>query len=539
MKQRRVALRHIIKFWTLLLLWSALLSPTTSAQEPVAQAQQMSLERPNIVLILADDLGYSDISPYGATRIETPTLQRLAEGGMRLTQMTNTSKCFPSRAELLTGAYAQQASMHDEPGHFENTVMFGEVLQRAGYHTVFVGKHHGTDNPYRWGFDHYWGLRDGAANYFNPGRKRPFDGESAQKESHYPRTFVFDDSVAAPYTPERGYYSTDTWTRWALDLLKEEESNEQPFFLYLAYQAPHDPLQAPPEAIQRYEGAFDDGYAAVRQARYERLTRQIGPVDEETYPLSEPTHRDWSSLSDSAKADQARRMEVYAAMINRMDENIGRVVDYLEQSGELKNTLILFASDNGANPKTVKIGKGPIGSMSRYASLKEDWANVGNTPFRYYKNYSYQGGVATPFIAYWPGVIEPGSTSNYVSRFLDVMPTLVDIAGATYPEQYKGDPVVDMQGRSLVPVFKGKQEARREGPLYWKWSDGRAVYRDGWKLVEEGDRGWELYDLFEDRTETNNLAAERPSLVEDLARSWQQWYEGTARYRNTDVSGSK
>ena len=531
--------RASISCYTLLFIWALLLAslagPAASAQETSRDTSRArpNGERPNIVVILADDLGYSDISPYGA-EIETPHLQRLAEGGMRFTQMSNTSKCFTTRAQLLAGAYAQQVGMSDGPGRFENAVMIGEVLRRVGYRTLFVGKHHGTDNPYRWGFDHYYGLRDGAANYFNPGERHPFDpGPPAQKGGHYPRTFVFDDSVAAPYTPKRGYYSTDTWTTWALDLLKEYEDEKQPFFLYLSYQAPHDPLQAPPETIEKYDGAYDEGYTATRQARYERLV-ESGLISAETYPLSAPTHRAWDSLSDSARVDQARRMEVYAAMIDRMDQNIGRVMDYLEARGELENTLVLFASDNGASAEVVKIGEGPIGTMTRWASLGEDWANVSNTPFRYYKNYSYQGGVATPFIAHWPGLIEAGSRSDYVARLLDVMPTLMEISGATYPEAYRGEPVAEMQGQSLVPVFAGDQKRRRAGPLYWKWADGRAVYRDGWKLVEEKGREWELYDLYGDRSETRDLAPRSAPLVEDLARSWERWHESTAPHRTPE-----
>jgi arylsulfatase len=485
------------------------------------------------VFILADDLGYSDISPYGAVEIETPHLQRLADRGMRLTQMHNTSKCFTSRAELLTGIYAQQSHMHDTDGAFEHSVMLGEVLKQVGYRTLFVGKHHSTDNPINWGFDHYWGLREGAANYFNPGERRSFDpGDPAQKEWAYPRPFVFDDSVAAPFTPEKGYYSTDTWTTWALDLLRQYEEEENPFFLYLSYQAPHDPLQAPSETIEKYEGKFDEGYSAIRQDRYEQQV-QSGLLDKGTYPLSEPTHRDWDTLSTAERQDQARRMEVYAAMIDRMDQNIGRVVDYLERRGELQNTLVIFASDNGASAEVVQIGDGPIGSVTRWASLKADWANVANTPFRYYKNDSYQGGVATPFIVHWPDVIEPGSRSEAIAKFIDVMPTLVDITGATYPETYKGEPVVDMQGRSLLPVFRGRPFDRK-GPLFNKWDDGQAVYRDGWKLVKEGEQRWELYNLLEDRSETRNRAPARPELVEELSTLWGEWYEDTARYRDPD-----
>jgi len=490
--------------------------------------------RPNVVLILADDLGYSDISPYGS-EIETPHLQRLVEGGMRFTLMHNTSKCFPSRAELLTGTYAQQSHMHDSPGAFENSVMLGEVLDRVGYRTLYVGKHHGTDNPSNWGFDHYWGLRDGAANYFNPGEKRPSDpGEPAQKDWAYPRTFLFDDSTAAPFTPEEGYYSTDTWTDWSLELLRRYEQEENPFFLYLSYQAPHDPLQAPQETIEKYEGQYDEGYGAIREARYERLVGS-GLIDEETFPLSEPTHRDWDSLSTVEKEDQARRMAVYAAMIDRMDQNIGRLIDYLEKRGELENTIILFASDNGASAEVVTMeDSGPIGSVTRWASLGEDWANVGNTPFRRYKNDSYQGGVATPLIVHWPAVVEAGATTNHVGKFIDVMPTLVDVTGATYPDTYEGDSVVAMQGQSLRPILEGEQR-RRAGPIFNEFGGGKSIYRDGWKLVQprDGDE-WELYHLREDRSETNDLSDERPDLVEDLSDRWHTWYDRTGQYRSPE-----
>ena len=492
-------------------------------------------ERPNVLIILADDLGYSDTSPYGS-EIETPHLQELAEGGMRFTQMTNTSKCFPSRAELLTGVYAQQADMHDDPGRFHNSVMLGEVLKRAGYRTLFVGKHHGTDNPYRWGFDHYWGLRDGAANYFNPGERRPSDpGPPAQKDWAYPRTFVFDDSVAAPFTPDTSYYGTDTWTDWSLELLRRYEGESKPFFLYLSYQAPHDPLQAPESVIEEYEGRYDEGYAAIRKARYERQI-ESGLIDPERYPLSEATHRDWEDLSPAEREDQARRMEVYAAMIDRMDRNIGRIIDYLKARGEFENTLIFFASDNGASAEVVQIGDGPIGSVHRWASLEEDWANVGNTPFRYYKNYTYQGGVATPFIAHWPDQIEPGSQTPVMARFTDIMPTLVDLTGADYPDTYKGEEVVEMQGRSLVPVLRGAS-IDRTGPIYWKWADSRAIWANGWKLVDHGEMGWRLFDLSGDRTETENLRAEHPDRVDSLRSAWENWYEGTASFR-TDTTDS-
>lgn len=476
--------------------------------------------RPNIVFILADDMGYSDIGAYGS-EIETPNLDRLAHNGIRFTQMHNTSKCFPSRAVLLTGQYAQQVGMSESPGDFEQAVMFGEVLSRADYTTLFVGKHHSTDNPYEWGFDHYWGLRDGAANYFNPGEQRPEDpGPPAQKQGFYPRTFAFDDSLAEPYTPPADYYGTDTWTDWALELLGRYEEDPRPFMLYLSYQAPHDPLQAPREDIEKYEGVYEVGYEKIVEARYERQ-QEMGLLDDR-YPRSEPTYRSWNNLDDSTRADQVRRMQVYAAMIDRLDQNIGRLLDYLEERGELDNTLLMFASDNGASSEVVQIGEGPIGSMTRWASLKEDWANVANTPFRLYKNYSHEGGTATPFIVHWPEVIpEGGRIDHSLLHFIDIMPTLIELSGATYPEEYRDEQVPPLEGISLVPLFTG-DSLHRNQPLYYDWADGRAIQTEKWKLVSRGDE-WELYDWQTDRTETTNLAGEYPDIADQLQAQWQEW----------------
>lgn len=476
--------------------------------------------RPNIVLILADDLGYSDIGAYGS-EIETPNLDRLAENGIRFTQMHNTSKCFPSRASLLTGQYAQRVGMGESPDSLNNAVMFGEVLKKAGYTTIFVGKHHGTDNPHEWGFDHYWGLRDGAANYFNPGEKRSFDpGSPAQKESYYPRTFVFDDSIAAPFTPSEDYYGTDTWTDWSIELLEQYEDDDKPFLLYLSYQAPHDPLQAPAEAIAKYEGVYEAGFDAIAARRYQRQM-QMNLFDER-YPRSEPTYRQWETLDDSTKADQVRRMQVYAAMIDRMDQNIGRILEYLEERDELDSTLLIFASDNGASAEVVEIGEGEIGSMTRWSSLKEDWANVANTPFRMFKNYSHEGGTATPFIVHWPDVITEGGQINHsLLHFIDIMPTLVDVSGGTYPEQYKDEKLYPMEGMSLLPLLHGDSIERIES-LYYEWNEGRAVHAENWKLVKWGEE-WELYDRRSDLTETRNLADEYPDTVALLESQWEEW----------------
>ncbi len=486
-----------------------------------------SSERPNIVIVLADDLGYSDIGAYGS-EIDTPNLDRLAKNGMRFTSMHNTSKCFPSRASLLTGVYAPQAEMNSSPDDFsDDVVSFGHVLKQAGYRTLYAGKHHSTTNPYHWGFDHFWGLRDGGGNYFNPGKKRPFDPGPPAKKPNYTRTFAFDDEIKEPYTPEKGYYATDTWTDWALQLLQKYENERRPFLLYMSHYAPHDPLQAPKQTIQKYEGMYDDGFSAIRKARYRRQV-QSGLLDPERFPLSEPTHRNWNNLSPSEKEDQARRMEVYAAMIDRMDQNIGRLINYLKQQNEFKNTLFIFASDNGASAEVVKIGSGPIGSMTRWASLKEDWANVANTPFRYYKNDSYQGGVATPFIVHWPGVVEPGTTTDYISHFIDLMPTLVEVSGADYPEQHDGNEIVPMQGTSLLPVLKG-EDPRREKPIYNSWAGGKYIIKNGWKMVKHSNRNnWELIPFIKNRTETINLIDERPEIAKKLKQEWKRWHKSVS-----------
>lgn len=475
---------------------------------------------PNIVIILADDLGYSDIGAYGS-EISTPNLDRLAENGIRFTQMHNASKCFPSRASLLTGQYAQRVGMGESPGALRNAVMFGEVLKSAGYRTIFVGKHHGTDNPYEWGFDHYYGLRDGAANYYNPGVQRSVDpGLPAQKQWAYPRTFIFDDSLAKPFTPPEEYYATDTWTDWALELLGRYENESNPFLLYLSYQAPHDPLQAPKESVDKYKGVYSAGFDSIATARYERQL-QMGLLDDR-YPRSKPTYRHWVDLDDSTKIDQVRRMQVYAGMIDRLDQNIGRILTYLVERDHLDNTLLMFASDNGASAEVVEIGEGEIGSMTRWASLEEDWANVANTPFRLFKNYSHEGGTATPFIVHWPdGIREGGQINHTLLHFIDIMPTLVELSGARYPETYKNDQLMPMEGISMVPLFNG-ESVQRKKPLFYEWRNSRAVQTENWKLVQQGGE-WELYDRRSDLTETNNLAGQYPDTVNYLESRWQEW----------------
>ncbi len=472
-------------------------------------------------------MGWSDLGCFGS-EIQTPNLDRLAEEGMRLTQFYNTAKCFPSRACLLTGVYAQQCNYHESfRNPITNAVTLGEVLRPAGYRTLFSGKHHGLENPVYRGFDHYYGLKDGCCNYFNPGNQRPGEGAPARKGSpgnKRVREWCIDSVTYSPYTPEyEDFYTTDYFTNYALKWIDEYKNEDKPFFLYLSYTAPHDPLMAWPEDIARYKDVYNEGYEKIRQERYRRQI-DMGLIDER-YILSEPTHKNWEDLHESEKLEQARIMEVYAAMIDCLDQNIGRILDKLKESGKYENTLIMFVSDNGASAEMVRIEDdyGEIGTLTRWASQGECWANVSNTPFRYYKNYSYEGGINSPFIAYWPEVIKPGSISRYPGHFIDFMATLVDITGAEYPEVFNNQKITPMQGKSLLPVFEGEKDDRA-APLFFEWRQGQAVYSEGFKIVRYGlDNPWELYNLRSDPTETLNIATNDPDRVNELARLFSEW----------------
>jgi arylsulfatase len=389
------------------------------------------------------------------------------------------------------------------------------------------------------GFDHYWGMRDGAANHFNPGYQREGEALPAQKRQNQ-RVFCFDAKCVQPFTPDSmDYYTTDTFTDWAVDLLArhENENDQQPFFLYLSYTAPHDPIQAWPKDIAKYEGKYDDGYEAIAEARYERQL-ELGIIDAETHPRSEPMHRSWDELSDEEKADESRVMAVYSAMIDSIDQNLGRLLRHLEETGEQDNTLVMFLSDNGASAEVVDVGDGAIGAIDRWASVGGHWANVSNVPFKSYKNSSFEGGVETPFIVNWPGVVPAGGPVNETSAHLvDIMATLVDITGATYPESSRGESVGAMDGVSLLQAFRsGTME--REKPVFLEWRNGKAIIDGHWKLVlhkvrpQDEKSGlwsfssgeWELYDLSKDRTETSNLADSQPEKLAELKEKYEAWW---------------
>jgi arylsulfatase len=503
-------------------------------------AEGADATRPNVLLVMVDDMGFSDIGPYGS-EVSTPNLDRLAEEGMRFNSFHNTAKCFPTRAALMTGQYAQRVGMSESNLVFKNHVTFGDVLQSVGYKTLMVGKHHALDNPYDMGFDHYWGMRDGAANHFNPGYPRPGEPAPAHKPNRV-RVFCFDARCMAPWTPDsKDYYSTDTFTDWAIDLLgrHESEDDEQPFFMYLSYTAPHDPIQAWPKDIAKYEGKYDVGYEAIAESRYERQL-ELGIIDQDTHKRSAPMHRPWEELNDKEKADQARVMAVYSAMIDSIDQNLGRIFKYLEETGELDNTLVMFLSDNGASAEGNDIGDGEIGAIDRYSAIGGHWANVSNVPFKAYKNSSFEGGTNTPFLVRWPGVVPAGGEVNRTpAHLVDIMATLVDITGAEYPATARGEKVGDMDGISLLPAFRNGT-IERENPIFFEWQNGRAVIDGKWKLVvqklrpkdeESGlwdfsSQQWELYDLSKDSTEINNLAGSHPEKLAELIAKYDAWWAG-------------
>lgn len=478
----------------------------------------------NIILISADDLGWSDIGCYGS-EIKTPNLDKLASQGMRFTQFHNTAKCFPSRACLLTGVYAQDcgySKTHTNP--ITHAVTIGEVLQDNGYLTYWSGKHHGKENPYTRGFDHFYGLKDGCCNYFNPGEQK----EGQKKPAHKAvRQWCIDSVSYYPYTPdEEDYYTTDYFTNHALDFIREGHQKDQPFFLNMAYTAPHDPLMAWPEDIKKYEDIYDVGYQKIREQRYQKQL-SLGLIDE-SYTLSAPTHQAWEKLSSEKQQFEAQKMAVYAAMIDRMDQNIGRLIEELKRLNELQNTLILFVSDNGASSEVVNLkddnDTAVPGSMDRWLSLGKDWANVCNTPFRFYKSYSYEGGINTPLIAWWPEAIEAQSFSQFRGHFIDILPTLIDITGAAYPKTFKGESITPLRGESLLPVFKG-ENVKRETPLFWQWRKGSAMVSNHWKIVKHGPNApWDLYNLSQDPTEKTNLASEHPEKVLELDRLYKTWH---------------
>lgn len=466
-------------------------------------------DRPNIVVVMCDDLGFSDLGCYGG-EIDTPNLDRLAAAGLRFTDFHNNAKCSQTRASLLTGLWHHQSDNLKTPGH----VTLAEVLRSAGYATLMSGKWHVADTPPERGFDRYFGFLSGCINFFT--------GEDWATGENLMR---LDRDVF--HVPD-DFYSTDALTDYALEFLEEASSQDRPFFLYLAHNAPHFPLHAPEKEIAKYRDRYRVGWDEIRRQRHQRL-RQLGIIDE-TWRLSErdPKVGPWSELTTEQIDFLEPMMAVYAAMVDRLDQNIGRLVDYLEEKNELENTLILFFSDNGACPYQ-RLRNDVLLPGGRESDIAYDarWANMCNTPLRLYKQYAHQGGTLTPMIAHWPkGIQARGRLTDFTAHVIDVMPTVVELARTEYPQRFDDHAISPMEGTSLLPAFAGKTE-RGDRPLYWEFNGNHAVRTGSWKLVAERGGAWELYDLSQDRCETHNLVDAHPGKVSRLAQLYDTWADRT------------
>ena len=499
-------------------------------------------ERPNIVLIVADDLGFSDLGCYGG-EIETPNLDRLAGNGLRFTQFYTNAKCAPSRASLLTGLYPAQAT---EGGtgdqlHARSNVTLAEVLRSAGYRTLMSGKwHNGTGDgqrPVSRGFERYWGLISGCSNYFSPGDRRSGEPDPGRKSPGDARPWCDHDTVMHPYTPDApDFYTTDVFTDRAINFLDECGRDEDPFFLYLPHCAPHFPLHAWPDDIAKYRDHYTVGWSEVRRRRYQRLL-ELGLIDPR-WGLSPADHRSNDSYANLGEHG-TEAMAVYAAMVDRLDQNIGRVLDKLRDLGKEENTLVIFLTDNGGCAEEIhNTPHLPPGGLDSYQTVGAAWANASNTPFRLFKDFDHEGGIATPFIVSWPAGIErPGRIlHDEVGHLIDFMPTFVDLANATYPTTYQDREVLPMEGRSFGHLLRGETSIDQERELYWIIGGARAVRKGKWKLVTEGPERvqagipippgkdtWELYDMEADRCELYDLAGRYPERVRDMSAMWEAW----------------
>ena len=496
---------------------------TCAAEPPRAPT---GAPRPNILVILVDDMGFSDIGCYGS-EIPTPNLDRLAAGGLRFTQFYNTGRCCPTRASLLTGLYSHQtgvgAMVNDAgpayPGYRgrlnDTCVTLAEALQPAGYFTAMSGKWHVGQAagvaPWTRGFDR--SLNAAAGGFYQPGHERA-------------KLFLNGEALAED-DPRLGknWYTTDLWTTYGLKFIDEARAAQKPFFLYLAHNAPHFPLQAPAEDIAKFRGRYKAGWDKLRAERYARQ-QALGLIDAR-FALSPRTDaiRAWDALTPAEQDRFDHLMAVYAACVYHMDLAVGRLVDGLRERGVLDNTLILFMSDNGGNAESGPDGRDngdPTAATSAWY-CGESWANLQNTPFRRYKHYNHEGGISSPLIAHWPaGIAARGEFRTQPGHVIDLMPTVVELGRATYPATFHGHPILPPEGRSLVPAFTNQPLAREA--LFWEHEGNAAVRVGDWKLVRQGRTSpWELYDLTADRTELHNLAGTQPARASELAARWETW----------------
>lgn len=514
----------------------------------------MKTSKPNVLLILNDDMGYSDIGCYGG-EVETPNLDRMAANGLRFSQFYNTARCSPSRASMLTGLHPHQTGVgiltYDSgpEGYAGNLnqrcVTIPQALKASGYKTYMSGKWHvassltkPTDTwPLQRGFDEFFGTIIGAGSFYDP------------------NTLTRGNANAEHEARAEGFFYTDAISDQAVAYIEQHAKAhpDQPFFEYVAYTAPHWPLHAHEADIARYKGRFDSGWDALREERLEKLV--ASGLLKDTWKLTErdPSQPPWSEAQadEQFRAWTLRCMEVYAAQIDRMDQGIGRIIAALEKTGQLDNTVFIFLADNGAcaedipegvsidelvsklmiaraetrSGEPVHFGNDPSrmpGPENTYQSYGTAWANLSNAPFRLYKHWIHEGGIATPLIIHWPrGIGERGGIRHAPGYLPDIMATILDITGTAYPATFEGRPIDPIEGQSLLPVFA--QDGGTRAPMFWEHEGNAAVRIGQWKLVKRYPRPWELYDLEADRTELHDLAARHPERVADMAGQYDAW----------------
>lgn len=543
-----------------------LLLPATAAL-PVMAAAQQPAERPNIMLIVVDDMGYSDLGCFGG-EVESPNLDALANSGMRFTQFYNSGRSCPSRAQLLTGRYAQTVGITGMGLSLtKDCVTIPEALREAGYHTGMSGKWHlsltqgigNRDDQMKWlshqsyfnnrpfapidtypcnrGFDQHWGTIWGVTDHFDP---------FSLVHNEEP---IFTESI-----PDDFYYA-DFVADKAIDMMDEMTADGKPFFMYVAFQEPHWPVQAKPQDIAKYKGKYNDGWDALRDRRYKKML-EMGIINADEMPVAtNASGRKWENETD--KAFQSANMEVHAAMIDCVDQNIGRIINELKRRGIFDNTIIIFTSDNGASSENYNIGdfdrhdrtrSGQMvvhnaqnpGDQLTYNYLHNGWAGAVNTPYRYWKTTQFHGGTAAPTIVHWPAGMAKSKEGTIMSQpcsFLDVMPTCLELANATYPTTYNDrtiKPLCD-EARSFVSLLQEKDSWDEERTMFWEHENGKAVRKGNWRLTALANGGWQLFDLAHDLSETNNVAAEHPDKVRELKTLWNQWAKSVGLSVSEDI----
>ena len=502
--------------------------------------------KPNVILIMADDMGYSDLGCYGG-EINTPNLDALAAGGVRFSQFYNGARCCPTRASLMTGLYPHEAGMGAmTPSKFfdrgpsyqgfisSNAVTIAEVLKKAGYITAMTGKWHaGNYQPDQWpesrGFEKFYGIHHWVDSYWKVLKECDVyhDGRLVIQPT---------DTPVNQLHPDQEFYTTDVFTDWALTYIDEAGAAKKPLFMYVAYNAPHWPLEAPDEDIAQYKGMYDEGWEGLREKRLEHLI-EMGLLPKHTTLSKAENRPDWNSLSEDDRKNSAFRREIYAAQIDRMDQNVGRIVKKLKEREMYKNTLILFLSDNGCSAEDGMLGykfkENRIQNFPRWrkesgrsSSQGKTWSNVSNAPFKKHKKVAFEGGSRTPLIAHWPeGLKNPGRILHEPGHITDIMSTCIDLAGTVYPKEYNGNQIKPASGLSLLPLLQAKQRDSHEAIFCEHWNSA-FVRSKNWKLVTlnyQDPRRWELYNLNDDPCETQNLRSEFTEKTAELYDLFINW----------------